>query len=463
MEFLQEIIGFLLGPDDPSVIIECSADTTCKTVHSIVGSLVVFLILLTGFAYTTVLERRFIALIQSRIGPNRAGPKGLLQPVADGIKLIFKEEIVPDNADKVVYWLAPMLKVIPALTVLAVIPFGPPILIPWFGGDWYRVSQGIIDPNVGVLWVLAITSISVYGVTLAGWASSNKYAMLGALRSAASMISYELSLGLAIAVPVMLASSLSFGDIVGEQIGIFNWFIFRNPLAALILFIALMAEIGRAPFDMPEAEQELVAGHMTEYSGMKFAMFFLAEYINMIGISVIFSAFFLGGYDDGFGIVRGAPILGVPVLAGKVVGLLMLMIWIRGTVFRPRYDRLMSFGWKVLLPLGMVAVAWTAVTIVVAEEGGGDIFRLVSAGVLFVLVIGLGYLINRELSPETVEGDELIEIVNVSGRGPGFLVLQIVGGFLAVPFALVGLIPRTINMMTGRGWDNDEAEVEAKS
>lgn len=459
MDFLEGIFQLLTGPDDPSLIVECTANTTCEVAHSIVATLLVFFILLTGFAYTTVLERRFIALIQSRVGPNRAGPMGLLQPVADGIKLIFKEEIIPSAADKPVYWLAPMLKVVPALTVLAVIPFGPPVLIPWFDGKWYRVAQGLIDPNVGVLWVLAITSISVYGVTLAGWASSNKYAMLGSLRAAASMISYELSMGLALAVPIMLAGSLSFGEIIEAQEGIFSWFVFRNPLAALILFIALMAEINRAPFDMPEAEQELVAGHMTEYSGMKFAMFFMAEYINMIGVSVIFASLFLGGYDDGFGIVRGAPILGVPVLATKVILFLILMVWIRGTIFRPRYDRLMAFGWKVLLPLSMVAVAWTAVTVVVAEEGGGDIARLASAGVLFVLMLGLGYLITRELTPATVDSSDLTAVVNVSDRGIGYLILQIVGAFLAVPFALVGLAQRSINAVLGR--DSDDAEAEA--
>lgn len=429
------MIELLTGPSDPSLIVECATSTTCVTVHSIVSSLIIFFILLTGFAYTTVLERRFIASIQSRVGPNRAGPAGLLQPLADGIKLIFKEDIMPANADRVVYTLAPLLKVVPALTVLAVVPLGPKVLIPWFDGMWYRVPQGLIDVNVGVLWVLAITSISVYGVALAGWASANKYAMLGALRATASMISYELSLALCVAVPVLLAGSLSFGEIVQDQLGLLNWYVFRNPLAALLIWIALMAELNRAPFDMPEAEQELIAGHMTEYSGMKFALFFMAEYINMIGVSVIFSALFLGGYDDGFGLVQGAPLLGVPVLATKVIFFLALMVWIRGTVFRPRYDRLMAFGWKVMLPLSMVAVAWTAVTIVIVEEGGGQVARGISAAVLFVVVFGMAYFLNRELTPQTVTLEDETGVIPTE-RGLGFIVLELVGAVLAAPVAL---------------------------
>lgn len=425
----------MFGPDDPSLIIECTANSTCQTVHAIVAAALVFFTLLTAFAYTTVLERRFIAMIQSRIGPNRAGPKGLLQPVADGIKLIFKEDVLPTHVDKAVFWLAPVLKVVPALMVLAVVPLGPQVTIPWFDGNWYRVNQGIIDVDTGVLWILAITGISIYGVTLAGWASNNKYAILGSLRASAAMISYELSMGMIFAVPILLAESMSVVDIIDSQSGLLNWYIFQNPLAAAILWITLMAEINRAPFDMPEAEQELVAGHMTEYSGMKFAMFFMAEYINMIGVSVIFCAMFLGGYDDGFGIVSGAPLLGVPVLGAKVFLLLVFMVWIRGTVFRIRYDRLMTFGWKVLLPLSMVAVAWSAVSVVIVEEGGGDIVYFVSAAILFVIVFGAGYLIDRGLSPTSLPDPSESEIVPTN-RPLGTLILQFVGGLLSIPIAL---------------------------
>lgn len=422
----------MFGPNDPSVIIECSTNGTCQAVHAIFSSLVVFLILLNGFALTTVLERRFIASIQSRIGPNRVPLKGLLQPAADGLKLIFKEDVTPANADKFVFWLAPVLKVIPALLVLAVVPLGPKMVIPWFDGSWYRINQGLIDVEVGILWILAITSLSVYGVTLAGWASNNKYSMLGSLRSTASMISYELSMGTLLAVPILLAGSMSIGDIQDAQQG-FKWFIFQNPLAAILLFLALMVEINRAPFDMPEAEQELVAGHMTEYSGMKFALFFMAEYINMIGISVIFSSMFLGGYDDGFGFVQGIPLLAVPVLATKVIALLMLMIWIRGTIFRPRYDRLMTFGWKVLLPLSILSVAWTAISITIAEEGAGNIAYWISSAILFVIVVGMVGVFNRSVVATTVPDDALEDPLRVSVADIG---LQVVGVIIAVPTAI---------------------------
>ncbi len=428
IDFLEQL---LLGPNDPNSIVACSGNSTCSTVHSIVTTLLVFLVLLTGFAYTTVLERRFISFMQSRIGPNRAGPKGLLQPVSEGVKLIFKEEIIPDGADRAVYSFAPLLKLVPSLIVLAVVPLGPNVYIPWFDDKWYEMAQGFTDVNVGVLWLLAVTSISVYGITLAGWASNNKYALLGALRASASMISYELSLGTVFAVPIMLAGSMSIGDIIQEQSGLFfNWFIFQNPLAAIIMFLALMAEISRAPFDMPEAEQELVAGHITEYSGMKFAMFFLAEYVNMIGISVIFIMMFMGGYHDGFGLVAGAPLLALPILIGKVIPFLIIMIWIRGTIFRPRYDRLMAFGWKVMLPLSMLAVAWTAVSIVIEQEGGSTAY-LISVGILFVIVAALGYLFNRGTTPETALN---VDEVEPEKEGLGYYVLQFVGGILSIPF-----------------------------
>ncbi|MBI5928339.1 MAG: NADH-quinone oxidoreductase subunit NuoH [Chloroflexi bacterium] len=420
-----------MGPNDPNSIVVCSAHSTCSTAHAIVTTLLVFFVLLTGFAYTTVLERRFISFMQSRIGPNRAGPKGLLQPVSEGIKLIFKEEIIPDGADKVVYSFAPLLKLVPSLIVLAVVPLGPHLYIPWFDDKWYEIAQGFTDVNVGVLWILAVTSISVYGITLAGWASNNKYALLGALRASASMISYELSLGTVFAVPIMLAGSMSIGDIIDKQSGLFvNWYIFQNPLAAIIMFIALMAEISRAPFDMPEAEQELVAGHITEYSGMKFALFFLAEYVNMIGISVIFITMFMGGYEDGFGLVKGAPLLALPILIGKVIPLLIIMVWIRGTIFRPRYDRLMAFGWKVMLPLSLLAVMWTAVSIVIEQEGG-SIAYLISVAVLFLIVAALGYAFNRGTAPESVIELDDFEREKV---GLGYIVLQFVGGLLSVPF-----------------------------
>ena len=452
----------IFGPDDPSLIIECTTNGTCQTVHAIFSAVLVFFTLLTGFAYTTVLERRFIAMMQSRIGPNRAGPLGLLQPLADGVKLIFKEDLMPTKADKAVYTIAPILKVVPALLVLAVVPLGPKLLVPWFDGNWYRVGQGIIDVNVGVLWILAVTGISVYGVTLAGWASSNKYAIIGSLRSTASMISYELSLGTILAVPILLAGSMSVGDIIESQDGIFNWFVFQNPLAAIILFVALMAEINRAPFDMPEAEQELVAGHMTEYSGMRFAMFFMAEYINMIGASVIFAAMFLGGYDDGFGLVNGIPLLGLPVLAGKVVLLLTTMIWIRGTIFRPRYDRLMAFGWKLMLPLAMLCVAWTATAIVIAEEGAGTFAYAIAATILGGMVLAVTLLYTRSMGADTLPDVSNSSMVPTS-RGIGALILQFVGVLFAIPIALNSFgMEQLNNLMRELRGDSSEAEAESQ-
>ena len=358
----------MFGPGESSVVIECTANGTCTTVHAIVSSLLLFLILLTGFAYTTLLERRLLAWIQARVGPNRAGKQGLLQPVADGIKLIFKEDVVPENTEKFIFWLAPILKAVPALIVVAVIPLGPKISVPWFDGNWYRVNQGLVDVNVGVLWILGITSIGIYGIVLSGWASNNKYSMLGGLRASAQMISYELSMGLAVVVPVMLTGSMSIRDIIDAQNSppVLGWYIFQNPVAAVVLFVALLAEVNRAPFDLPEAEQELVAGYHTEYSGMKFAMFYLAEYIGMITVSMIGAAFYLGGYH--FIGVDKLPLLGPLVYTAKVIVLLVGMIWVRATLPRIRYDRLMQLGWKAMLPAALAMVAWTSFLVMFSES-----------------------------------------------------------------------------------------------
>ncbi len=376
----------MFGPGESSTIIECTANTTCTTLHAIGTSLLLFIVLLTGFAYMTLWERRLIAWFQARIGPNRAGPAGLLQPVADGIKLIFKEDVTPRNAERVLFWLAPLIKMVPTILVVAVIPFGPPITVPWFDGKWYRMTQGLTDPNIGVLWILGITSIGIYGIVLAGWASNNKYAVLGGLRSSAQMISYELSMGLAVVVPVLLAGSMRVGDIINAQNDppILGWYVFQNPLAAAILFIALLAEVNRAPFDMPEAEQELTAGYHTEYSGMKFALFYLAEYIGMITVSLIGAAFYLGGYH--FIWVDRFPLLGPLVFAVKVFLLLSGMVWIRATLPRIRYDRLMMLGWKVMLPLAMAAVAWTAMAVFLAEQVGKEltaVFAIIALAIFF--------------------------------------------------------------------------------
>ena len=322
----------------------------------IIKSLILIIFLTVGFMYVTVYERRFLARIQSRIGPNRAGPFGLLQPAADGLKLIFKEELVPANADKFLFNLAPIITVIPALIVLAVIPWGESMMI--FGR---QVNLFISDINVAVVYILAVTSISVYGIALAGWSSNNKYALLGGLRATAQMISYELALGLSFMGPVVLAGSLSMMDIVRAQQGSL-WYVVLQPAAFLIYFFASIAEINRAPFDMPEAELELTAGYHAEYSGMKFALFFMAEYIKMVAISVIGVTLFLGGFDGPF--VDQYPWLGPLYLLAKVVIYLGVLIWVRATWPRIRYDRLMSLGWKIMFPIALLNVIITAVVVV---------------------------------------------------------------------------------------------------
>jgi NADH-quinone oxidoreductase subunit H len=327
----------------------------------VIKSVVIIAFLLVGFAYLTLFERRVLARMQVRIGPNRAGPWGLLQPVADGLKLIFKEELIPDKADKLVFVVAPIITVVPALVVLAVLPFGPAVTL---GGR--QVYLGLADGiNVGVLYILAIASIAVYGITLAGWSSNNKYALMGGLRSAAQMVSYELALGLSFIGPILLANSMSMRDIVEAQAT--WWFVLVQPVGFLIFLIATVAEVNRAPFDMPEAEQELTAGYHVEYSGMKFALLFMAEYDKMIAVSAIGAALFLGGYWGPF--VDQLPWLGPIYLLLKVLAILFLMIWLRATLPRFRYDRLMAFGWKVMLPAALLNVALTAVLVVLVLGG----------------------------------------------------------------------------------------------
>jgi NADH-quinone oxidoreductase subunit H len=315
--------------------------------------------MLTGFAYLTFYERKALARIQVRIGPNRAGPGGWLQPVADGVKLLFKEELVPAQAYRIVFILAPIITVIPAFVILAVLPWGTSITV--FGRE---ISLYLTDINVGVLYIVSIASISIYGIVLAGWSSNNKYAMLGGLRSSAQMISYELALGLAFIGPILIAGSMSLLDIVEAQRPI--WFVVYQPIGALIFMIAVLAEVNRAPFDMPEAEQELTAGYHTEYSGLKFALFFMAEYIKMIAVSAIAATLFFGGFHGPF--VDQLPILGPVYLFIKIMLLLFVMIWVRATLPRIRYDRLMAFGWKVMLPAALINVMLTAFVLVLIGD-----------------------------------------------------------------------------------------------
>ncbi|MGE5251293.1 MAG: NADH-quinone oxidoreductase subunit NuoH [Bacteroidota bacterium] len=327
----------------------------------VIKAFILILGLLGGFAYLTLYERRALARIQTRIGPNRAGPQGLLQPIADAVKLIFKEELTPTKAYKLVFFLAPIITMVPSLIIAAVIPWGRTVQI--FGR---QITLYIADINVGVLFLMAIASIAVYGIVLAGWSSNNKYAMLGGLRSTAQMISYEIALGLSFVTVILLANSMRMLDIVEGQKAL--WYVFIQPVGALIFLTATLAEVNRAPFDMPEAEQELTAGYHAEYSGMKFALFFMAEYQKMIVISAIAATLFFGGFLGPF--VDRIPWLGPLYLIIKVVILLFGMIWVRATWPRIRYDRLMALGWKVLLPLALAIVFITATGILLAQQFG---------------------------------------------------------------------------------------------
>ena len=335
------------------------------------------MIVLGGFAYLTWYERRALARIQARIGPNRVGPQGLLQPIADAVKLIFKEELKPVKADKIVFFLAPIVTVVPATVLAAVIPWGTSFML--FGRE---IRLYVANVNVGVLYITAIASIAVYGIVLAGWSSNNKYAMLGGLRASAQMISYELSLGLCFVTAILLGNSMSLVDIVNAQRDM--WFVLVQPVGALLFFIVTLAEVSRSPFDMPEAEQELTAGYHVEYSGMKFALFFMAEYEKMIIVSAILATLFFGGYrefwflKDTFLSIDYSWLLGSWHITNwflgplyiflKVVVLLFFMIWVRATLPRIRYDRLMSFGWKITLPLSLVIVFFTATGILLAQD-----------------------------------------------------------------------------------------------
>lgn len=315
------------------------------------SGLLVF-ILLTVFAYMTLVERKMLGYFQLRVGPTRTGPWGLLQPLADGVKFAIKEDIIPLDADRLVFRLAPIIALFTSLAAWSVIPVGPPIEV--FGRT---VPLSIADPPGGVLIVIAFTALSIYGVNLAGWASQSKYALLGSLRAAAQMISYELSMAMSLLGVLMLAGSLSFGDIVGAQANVA--YVWLQPLGFIIFFMSGVAQAARVPFDLPEADTELVAGYNTEYSGMRFAMFQMAEYISMMAVSALVVLLYLGGWNG--------PAFLPPVLwfITKFALLLFIFIWMRASLPRLRYDRLMDFGWKVMLPLSILNLILTAIGIAV--------------------------------------------------------------------------------------------------
>lgn len=336
----------------------------------LVKILVVFTVVLLSVAYATWWERKIIGHMQTRLGPMRTGWHGLLQPFADGIKLFFKEEIIPAQATIVPFLLAPAMILVPALITVAVIPFGDDLEL--FG---FIIPQQITDLNVGVLYILAFAGLGIYGIVLAGWASNSKYSLLGGVRASAQMISYELAAGLTIIAVFMLSETLSLREIVylqqeplwGVVSFIPNWYVFTQPLAFGLFVITGLAEINRTPFDMPEAESELVSGFCTEYSSMKYALFFLAEYANMIVIAAITATLFLGGWSAPINWGPFNMIPGFVWLLAKVYFLMFCFMWLRATFPRVRYDQLMRMGWKVLLPLALANVVITGLVVVVLQ------------------------------------------------------------------------------------------------
>jgi len=334
------------------------------------------LVVLTLVAYLTLAERRVSAFIQDRLGPNRVGPFGFLQPLADGVKFIFKEDIIPKEANKPFFIIAPAFALVTAIIALAVVPIGKGFETTLFGllQEPLFVKLQIADINVGVLYVLAIGSLSVYGVVLGGWASNSKYSFLGGLRGAAQMISYELAMGVSILGVIAWTGSLRLEDIIEAQAS--YWFIFPQILGGIVFIAAAFAETNRLPFDMPEAEPEIVAGYHTEYSGFKFAMFFMAEYTHMIVVSCLVVALFFGGWyplpwGGWFGIdIDKYWYLPPLVFSGKVLAFLFFFIWVRFTLPRFRYDQVMNLGWKVLFPIAILNLIVISIAILVLQHYG---------------------------------------------------------------------------------------------
>jgi len=332
---------------------------------SLIKIVIALFVLLTGVAYTTLAERKVVARIQNRWGPSRVGPFGIWQPLADGLKFIFKEDITPPFVNKPLYLLAPILSLTVALTAIAVVPIGP-----WITVNGIHTPLQIADVNIGLLIILGLTSIGVYGIALSGWSSNSKYSMLGSLRATAQMVSYEIALGLSLVGVLILSGSFSLRDIVDAQAGTWlgfipKWNIFRGQFVAFFIYImAAYAETNRIPFDLAEAETELVAGYHTEYSSMKFAMFFMAEYANMFTVACLATVLFFGGWSG--------PVFGPAILQAflpifwfvlKVLAFIFIYIWVRGTLPRFRYDQLMAFGWKFLLPLAIANIIVTSLVV----------------------------------------------------------------------------------------------------
>jgi len=369
-------------------------------VSSAIKVFVVFNLIMVGVALLTLLERRVCAWMQDRLGPNRVGPQGILQPAADGLKNFLKEETSPAMADKTLFTLAPLVSFVPALLTFGVIPFAAPLPT-----RWGVVPMVVADLPVGFLYILAISSLGVYGIVLAGWSSNNKYALLGGLRASAQMISYEIALGMSAVAVILLAGNVTLSQVIAQQQHAL-WFVIPLTLAFVIFFISALAETNRLPFDLPEAEGELIAGYHTEYSSMKFSMFYIAEYSNMVTASALMATLFFGGWDIPFTSwdSTGDPSLVKTLATLAVFGLktfifLFTYIWVRWTLPRFRYDQLMALGWKVLLPLALLYIALLAVAVwFVRIRLGWDYgpgMAWVLGGLNLVLLIVLAWWLDR--------------------------------------------------------------------
>jgi NADH-quinone oxidoreductase subunit H len=369
-------------------------------VASIVKVVVVFTAIMVGVALLTLAERRVCAFMQDRLGPNRVGPQGLLQPAADGLKNLLKEETLPARADKLLFLLAPAMSFVPALLTFAVIPFATPLPTRW--GD---VEMVVANLPVGFLYILAFGSLGVYGIVLAGWSSANKYSLLGGLRASAQMISYEIAMGMSTVAVLLLAGNVTLTEVIARQQQS-TWFILPLALAYFVFTVAAFAETNRVPFDLPEAEGELIAGYHTEYSAMKFSMFYIAEYSNMITASALMTTLFFGGYDIPLLRWDNAPpwtvwktLATLAAFMAKVGFFCFFYIWVRWTLPRFRYDQLMALGWKVMLPLALGYVSVIASAIWVVHEGLGwsfdARFNLALFALNVVLAVPLFFVLDR--------------------------------------------------------------------
>jgi NADH-quinone oxidoreductase subunit H len=369
-------------------------------VFTLVKMVAIFTFYMIGVALLTLAERKISAWIQDRHGPNRVGPGGLLQPFADGLKNIMKEETLPGHVNRTLFMLAPMLSFVPAMITWAVIPIAAPMAT-----KWGRIDMVLADLPVGFLYILAISSLGVYGIVLAGWASNNKYALLGGLRSSAQMISYEIAMGMSLIPVLLIAGNVTLSAIVNQQAAMHLWNVATLTLASFIFTVAAFAETNRLPFDLPEAESELIAGYHTEYSAMKFSLFFIAEYANMVTASSLIATLFFGGYDipfmsaDNTGAVPWwLMLVSLLIFFVKVNLFVFLFMWIRWTLPRFRYDQLMSLGWKILLPLALAYIVIVASVMLALDAAGiarGFVYGLVLLGVNVVVVVLTFVMLDR--------------------------------------------------------------------